>query len=131
MGALFGGLGWWARDSMTKTRFNRAIMAVVFLEFVTQTLLQVGTGLLGVSVITSSVLNLFLWGTLTAALAGALERRLTLAATGFLVAFLVACLRPAWRWQLMSAANALLTVNMLWIWKPSTLRRPPREAKPT
>ena len=107
---------WWARDSMTKTRINRSLVSAAGLTLAAQTMLHIGTAMLGVSAISSGVLNLFLWGVSVSILAAAIERRLALAAAGFFIAFFVACAHPAWRWYAMSASNAVLMLTMAWVW---------------
>jgi hypothetical protein len=120
--ALFAVFAIWARESMTKTKFNRSVLGLVFLVLSTQVLLQVGTALLGFEEAKSAILNLFLWGTYSLALSVTLEKRLAFAGVSFYVAFVVACLRPDWRWYLFSAGNIVLTANMVWIWRPDSLR---------
>ncbi len=112
----FAAFAWWARDSMTKTRINRALMAVVFLTLLAQSMLQLGCALLGVSALASGVLNLFLWGTVVGGLAAAIEPRFVVASVAFYACFFAACVRPSWRWYLMSAANVVLTGTMIWAW---------------
>jgi serine/threonine-protein kinase len=119
----FSGVAWWARDSMTKTRINRSLLAAAFLAIVGEAAFQTGAYLLGVPPILGSILGMSLWGVLAGAIALTIEPRLAIASAGFFVAFVLACVRPGWRLPLMSAGNLLLTVVMAWSWgvglKPS------------
>lgn len=127
MTAAFAAFAWWARDTMTKTRFNRSVMTMVFAVLLSQVVLHVGSGMLGMPTAMSAVLNLAVWGAFTIGLAATLEKRLFPAGIGYMVAFLIASARVEWRFAMMSAANIVLTVNMLWIWRPETLLRTPEE----
>ncbi|HUH02573.1 MAG TPA: serine/threonine-protein kinase [Kofleriaceae bacterium] len=116
-------LGFWARDSLSKTVINRRIAAAMVFLFVAQVILQVGMTLLEVPIAQSQVMMLFLWLVMDAMLAIGVDRRLAPSVVGFLIAFLVAARFPEHRFFAMSAANFGFTVNAVWLWRPRSLLR--------
>ncbi|MBI2395301.1 MAG: serine/threonine protein kinase [Deltaproteobacteria bacterium] len=122
----FFGVASWARDSMTKTRINRALLGVAFVTLLTQLLLTVGAAMLRVSPAAASSLCMLLWGAIAAAVAATVERRFAVAAVGFFASFFVSCVRPEWRWWLMSAGNLVLTLVMVWAWGAGLFVTPAR-----
>ncbi|MEJ7599597.1 MAG: serine/threonine-protein kinase [Kofleriaceae bacterium] len=120
---VLSGVGLWARDSMFKTSFNRRIAVTGLFLFVAQAILSLGSWAAGLSVESSQVLMLFLWGTLTATLALNLDPWLWPSAIAAYAAFVVAAFRPDLRHLLMSAANLVFTINVIVRWHPGSRRR--------
>ena len=109
----------WARDTLTKTAFNRAMGRSALLLFVGQLAFAGGAALLGFPVLQFQVLLLLLWFFCAAMVAVTLEWRIAPSALGYLLAFFVAAWQPHWVYVCMSLSNVVLTVNLLAVWRPS------------
>jgi serine/threonine-protein kinase len=119
---------YWARESMLRTAINRQILVTGVTVFLSQLVFDAGAMLLGLPVATTIVLHLALWFVISGLGLLTIDRRFALAVTGYLVAFLAAAAQPDVRYYVMAAANALLTVNVVWLWRPLfTVRRAPAE----
>jgi serine/threonine-protein kinase len=116
--AVLAGVGVWARDTLTKTAFNRRMGSAVLLLFVSQLVLSAGAWLLGFEIVQFQVTMLFVWFLTAASVAVMLEPRVGPAAGGYLLAFLVAAWRPHWVHITMSLSNLVLTVNLVAVWRP-------------
>lgn len=106
----------WGRDSLSKTAVNRRAQAIAMVMFAMQLTLQVGGNVVGLSFLHIFVLHLYCWFFSAAVFALVVDRRFWPSAAGFFVAFVGACVSPEHVWELMSAANALLTINLLFAW---------------
>ncbi len=115
---ILGGIGFWARDTLTKTAFNRRMSRTVLLLFIAQLVFAAGATLLDFEIVQFQVALLFLWFVMAANVAVMLESRIAPAAGGFLVAFLVAAWQPRAVHLAMSLANVVLTVNLVRVWNP-------------
>jgi eukaryotic-like serine/threonine-protein kinase len=125
--AITLGLGWWARESMTATAINRRVFVSGVFLFVSQTLLHLGTWKMGLSLVPTDQLMMFLWFVIVAMLCINVDWRLTPAAFGYAFAFAAALRWPDERMFLMSAANAVFTLTVLWQWRPARWRWTPEE----
>ncbi len=121
--ALMSALAVWARESMSKTAINRALVRTVTLTMLAQVALHGGSWLVGMPPRMSQVLDLFLWFVLTGMLSIAVDRRLLPGALGYLAAFFAACVWPRWIYLAMSASNLVLTATMLLVWRADGRRR--------
>jgi len=113
-------LGFWARDSMTKTLINRRVFATVVFLFIAQIALMLGAGVAEVDPVDLQVLLLFFWFCIAGMAALAIDLRLVPCAVGYLIGFGVAAARPEYTLYAMSASNLLLTINAVTIWRPSS-----------
>ena len=116
--AVLLALGRWARDTLTRTAFNRRISGTVLFAFLAQLTLVAGAWLMGLPLEATTVMFFFLWFALTSHVAIVLDRRMAPAAVGFLAAFVVAARWPGLRWCAMSACNLVLTVNLVAVGSP-------------
>jgi serine/threonine-protein kinase len=114
------GLWLWARESMSKTAVNRAIGTGVALAFVMQLLADTGGLLLGLAAARTRVFQFVVWGTCAAMLAAAVDRRLWPTAVAFALGFLAACAWPSALPWWMSAADLVLTINVVVCWRVET-----------
>jgi len=121
------GLGWWARESMTATAINRRIFVSGVFLFVAQALLHLATWRMGLPIVQSDLLMMFLWFVVVAMIAITIDWRLTPAALGYAVAFAAAMRWPDRRLYVMSAANGIFTITALWHWRPARWRWSPEE----
>jgi serine/threonine-protein kinase len=109
-------LGVWARESMTKTKFNRSLLFSTMFLMVAQMLLHGGSALLKMPVAMSQALDLFLWFCFSGLLAITVDRRLMVGTAAYFAGFLVACRWPAATFPTMSASNLVLTITMVKVW---------------
>jgi len=115
-------LGVWARESMTKTLINQRVFASILFLFVAQVALHTGFWMIGAPLVISQLGMMILWVAVAGMFAIAIDRRMWLAAAGYLAAFLLAARFPDRRWYAMAAANGVMTLNGVWVWKPKELR---------
>jgi eukaryotic-like serine/threonine-protein kinase len=120
---VMSGLAIWARESMSKTAINRALVKSVLLTMVSQIALHAGTWLVGMPVHMSQTLDLFAWFVIAAMLSLTIDRRLLPGALGYLAGFFAACARPELVYLAMAGSNFVLTVTMVGVWRA---RRPAR-----
>ncbi len=106
-------VGWWARDTLTRTAFNRHIAGTVLFAFLAQLTWVAGAWLMGLPVEATKGMLIFLWFALSSHVAIVLDRRMVPAAVGFLAAFVVAARWPGLRWCAVSASNLVITLNVV------------------
>ena len=116
------GLGYWARESMTKTVVNRRVFAAAVFLFVCQAAMAIGTWRLGVTVMQTEVLMMYLWIAISGMIAIGIDRRLAPSTLGYVAAASFASVYPELRFFAMSAANLVFTVNAVWYWRPESFR---------
>ena len=106
----------WGRESLSKTAVNRRTQAAAMVMFAMQLALQLGSNLLGLSLLHVFVLYLHCWFFSAAVFAIFVDRRFWPSAAAFLAAFVGACISPEHVWDFMSASNGVLTINLLVAW---------------
>ena len=120
-------LGWWARESMMATAINRRIFVSGIFLFVAQTMLHLGTWKMGLPLVPTDQLMMFLWVVIVSMLCITVDWRLTPAAVGYALAFGAALRWPGARMFLISGGNAVFTLTVLWQWRPARWRWTPEE----
>jgi serine/threonine-protein kinase len=126
---VIGALGWWARESMSKTVVNRRSFAAIVFLFVCQAAMVIGCWRLGIGVVETEVLMIYLWIAISGMTAIGVDRRLAPSTLGFVAAAAYASVWPEHRFYAMAAANAAFTLNAYWFWKPETFRWTEEERK--
>ncbi len=116
---IVAGFGYWARESMMKTAINRRVMATAAVAIIVQILLLLSLPGLGLALATAEILMLLLWALVGAMLAIGVATAMFPSAIGYLVGFFIAVQYPAWRYEMMSATNLVLTINLVWISVPA------------
>jgi hypothetical protein len=104
------------------TSMNRSVFAVGGFIFLAQTVVVVGTTIMGISVATTQVFLLAMWGGLCGVLAVTIDRAIALGAAGYFTAFLLSARFPEYRLFAMSGSNAVLTIVLVWRWRPAERR---------
>jgi hypothetical protein len=121
-GLFYGVLGLlayaWARETLSKTLWNRRLGRSLLLYLAAQTTLGVGGWLAGISSETMHVLFLFAWALTYGLLAIWAETWFAAPAIACVVSFLVACVYPSLAYPLMSACCLVLTVVLVKFWFP-------------
>jgi len=112
------GAGIWARETMMRTAFNRAMGSALIFVFVAQLALAAGGTMTRLDIDQLRVGFIFLWAATASFVAITLERRITPAAIGFLLAFFAAAKWPRAIPLCMSLSNVVLTANLLAVWRP-------------
>ncbi len=118
----------WARDSLTKTAYNRRLAAIVLFTLMSTFALIAGAWLRGIPPAQLSPIYLFLWGVVAGLTAITIERRIWPSAVSYTLAFLAATLWPEERFYLMSASNAVITLNFAIAWRPGRAAPPSSHA---
>ncbi|MDB4970232.1 MAG: Serine/threonine protein kinase PrkC, regulator of stationary phase [Myxococcales bacterium] len=116
--ALLVGFGTWARESMTKTQLNRAVLGVATFIPVAQILLAVGDRALGLPASLALQQMLLLWSALATVTGLAFERRLLFSGAVFGAGWLVAAYVPSLTRPMMAVGNLALTIVLLLAWRP-------------
>jgi len=116
------GFGLWARQSMMRTLFNRRVWNTTQLVFLAQIVLHLGAWQLGIDPVTTNIIMVFQWFVMASMSSLAIDWRLFPTAVGFAGAFLVSARWPDARHTAMAVSNFVLTVNAVWIWRPSSFR---------
>ncbi len=112
-------LGWWARDTMSRTAPNRILRRIVAATLVSQFILQIGLAFSGVGLDGSMALNFVVWGWGSAAAAIAIERWFWLATAGYVAGFFVAMRFPAIRYFAASATHLIMLMSAARAWRLS------------
>ncbi len=113
--------GVWARQSMTRTAFNRRVFMTTLFVFVMQGVLYLGAWRLDIDPVRASILMMLGWTAIAGMAAIAIDPRLWPCAVGYALAFGVAATWPETRFWMMAASNAVLTVNAVISWRPDEL----------
>ena len=106
-----------ARASLSRTALNRSIVRALGVVLAAQIGLYAATYLLGVSYEHTRVLILVLYATCSAQMAASVEQRLWPTAATYALIAALACVWPPMAWPLEAIANAVLTLNVLVIWR--------------
>lgn len=108
----------WARETLTKTRFNRRIAGTLGLQLGWQILLAAGASLAGVSPLHGLVLLVLSWSLSMSLLAVWVERWFAVPAATSALAFLVSAARPNLVYAAITAQNIVFTTVLLRFWFP-------------
>jgi len=123
--ALFEGLRFWARESMTHTQVNRALAASLRVGLALQVVATMAWQHQGRTVADAWVLTLLHWSLVTGGMAAGLERRLWPVPLIYLAAAGGAASWPAYGWLALPVANAAMLVVVLSAWRPKHLTGEP------
>ncbi len=107
----------WARESLTRTAYNRRLVSVVLLTLLGHLVLTAGSALMGLAPDHLTVLYLLVWTTSASVTTVTLESKLWPCALTYLAAFLVSARWPEVRFYCMSLSNAALAINATLIWR--------------
>jgi hypothetical protein len=119
-----------ARASLSRTALNRSIVRALGVVLAAQIVLYAATYMLGISYEHTRVLIIILYATCSALVAASVERRLWPTAATYAVIALLACIFPPAAWPLEAIANAVLTMNVLVIWRGAAdLVKPDRDGR--
>jgi hypothetical protein len=113
--------GVWARQSMTRTAFNRRVFVTTIFVFVMQGLLFLGAWRMDIDPVRSSILMMLGWTAIAGMAAIAIDQRLWPCAVGYALSFAGATIWPDSRFWWMALANGLLTINAVISWRPEQL----------
>ena len=112
------GLSWWARESMTKTRFNRQVVGAVLFLLGCEFVVGIAAEIVGISAAQTHILHTVVAMVSCGMLAILLDGRLWIAATTYVVVLLAMAQWIEYRFLFTSAANAVLTVTLIRAWRP-------------
>ena len=118
-GALMLVAGIWARETLLRTKFNRAMFGTLVLVPVGQTLLSLGAADLGMSPDMRTTLLIFYWFVISGMAAVTLESRVWPGVLAYAVAWLTAAGDPANALVYGGMANGVLTLNLAIAWFPA------------
>jgi len=108
--------GFWARETLSRTAYNRRLAALIDAVFISQVAMAIGCALLGVAPVTSEILFMLLYFHGGLALVMTTELHLWPLTVGYLAAFLGSAARPEITPFVLSGANFLAMVNALVVW---------------
>ncbi len=120
--AVLAALGFWARESLSKTLVNRRLFMAGVQLFLSQIALWVGAWYLELPVPSTQVLMILLWFTTNGMVAISIDRRIAPTSVAFLLAFVLAAQHPGDAMFIISGCNLIFTINAVWVWRPDTLR---------
>jgi len=112
--ALVAGFAYWARETMMSTVLNRRSVVALQGLFVAQILLFATAWRLDISLLATEVLMMFLWVVVSGLAALAIDRRLAGGFVAYLAGFLIALPFPAQRFYIMSSANFVFTICVIY-----------------
>ncbi len=115
-------LGFWARNTLRATAFNRKVALTGMFVFVGQIILSLGAWALDVPVEESQTFMIFFWGAVTSMLAITVDGWLWPSAVLYFAWFGLAAQDPGLRFYAMAGANFSFAINALIRWAPATLR---------
>jgi hypothetical protein len=121
---VLAGLRIWARDSLTRTRINRIVVATLAITLVGQALLMIAGRVMGVGVFESLVPGLLLIASVVAVAALIVDLRALWAALGYALAFVVAVPYPEHYTWAMTGANLVCVIVLGVSWRPERMRGP-------
>ncbi len=116
LGAFGAALGYWARDSLSRSAINRSLVGVVTVTIAAQFFLFCGAWLGGVSNAHAHLVLLMIWAISVAMVTVALERRFWPSILGYVVGFFVVAWDPRLRFLVNATTNGILLVNTFLVW---------------
>ena len=114
---ILAGLGFWARESMTRTRLNRILGSSVFVAMALQMLMhgaEYAAG--GTDVLTTARSAFVVWAGLAAACAAAVDRRLMIPAVSYAAGYVVLAFWPRAVFWVLAGCNEILLWTMVFLW---------------
>jgi hypothetical protein len=121
---VLGGLRIWARDSLTRTRVNRIVVATIAITLVGQAALMIAGRVMGLGQFESMVPGLLLIAAVVAVAALVVDLRALWVALGYALAFGVTVPYPEHYTLAMSGANLVFVVVLGFSWRPERIRGP-------
>jgi serine/threonine-protein kinase len=113
---LLLGLGAWARESLSRTAFNRRVSGLVFIAFAMEIPLHLGQWLMGMDPAESQVQAILLWATALAFGMATIDRRVWVATVTTTLGYFVACTNVELRWPVMAVNAVIMLVNVSYVW---------------
>lgn len=120
--------GLWARESMGKTSINRKVFATIVFAMAVQIGIRIAAWLANVDATTSMTFHFLLWLSCAGFMSIFLDRRFAFMTVGYLVAFWAAAAWPDYIFLAAAGANAVLTLNTVWLWAPLIKQSEAQEA---
>ncbi|MCS6799872.1 MAG: protein kinase [Myxococcota bacterium] len=120
--ALLLALGRWARESMTRTLFNRRAGWAAVAALLAQSAFTAAGLALGLPPETTQRLWLLEWHVAAVLAAVFLHAALLVPALAYAAGFFVAARWPETTWAVMAATNGVLTLTVARVWAPQVLR---------
>jgi serine/threonine-protein kinase len=118
---LMAGLGYWARDSLTRTAINRRISLAVLGALTLQLVARSLAALTGESFLAVFHDQLLVWCAIAFMLAVSVDWRLLFSAVGFLLGYLLLpVIGISYALYVVSAVSAVLLVNVAVLWTRPT-----------
>ncbi|MFT3770711.1 MAG: serine/threonine-protein kinase [Minicystis sp.] len=108
----------WARETLTKTRYNRRLAATLGLHLTAQIVLGAGAALAGLSPEHGMTLHVFSWSLTMTMVAIWAERWFALPAVVCALSFLLVAARPELLYPIITLDNLLFTVVLVRVWFP-------------
>lgn len=121
---LLTGLGIWARESLTRTRVNRTVVAALALALFTHLALMLGSSLMGLAHYDAIVMLPLLWAVLVAMVALTFEPRAAPISVAYAIGFFASAVLYEWRFLVMGVCNLVFVVVLVIAWWPQRLRGP-------
>ena len=111
-------LFFWAKETLTKTQFNKRLAQTLGLQFGLQILLSAASMLMGLSAHQGLVLLIFSWAGAMTMLAIWVERWFAVCAVACSATFLISAARPDLVYPAMILDNLIFTVVLVRFWFP-------------
>ncbi|NVB36589.1 hypothetical protein G6O69_02010 [Pseudenhygromyxa sp. WMMC2535] len=118
----FLGLVVWARESLTRTRINRLVVATVLVTLLSNIAMFAGAWAMGVAPVQIVTQLFLLMGAMVILPSLFVDRRIMVSAGGYLAGFVLAVLFPQWLFVLVAGVNLVLMLVVLVAWWPERLR---------
>jgi eukaryotic-like serine/threonine-protein kinase len=120
-------VGFLARDALRASAINRRLYTMLMLLLGSNVALEIGLWGAGITAYESLLVHVFTWFFVAATVSVTIEKRLFPSAIGYLLAFATQSLAPEYVLYVVTTPHALLTLNMVLIWRPRA-RTPATEA---
>jgi hypothetical protein len=112
-----GGVVFWGRESLMKTQVNRRFIAACTIMFASQFVLEIGSNLMNLPVLTTAVLHIAVWFMAMCVACVFIEKKLWVSTIAMMVAFFYACANPTHVWWAMCFVNVVLMANFSVAWR--------------
>ena len=117
-------IGFWGRESLSKTSINRRSQALVMMSLAVVLTMQVVCRVMHVSFDTTVVLLFVVWFHSACAMAMFIERRVWGAALSYFIGLGFVCFLTQWKWQILSLTNLGVGAAILYAWVKPDEDRP-------